>query len=284
VTGLRVALLQLAGCGLDLEASLAKGEAACRRAAQAGADVALFPECWTTGYATFDAARPGAREAWLAASVPRDGAYVTRFGALARELGIAIGVTYLERAAGAPRNALALFDRTGARALDYAKVHLCPWDPPDTECAAGDAFPVARLATRAGEVAVGAMICFDREFPESARLLGLGGAELVLVPNACELGASAPVIGDLRLAQLRARAFENLVAIATANYAAPDQDGHSCVYLADGAPAVVAGAAEEIVIAEIDLARLRAFRREEAGRDAARRPDLYTPLTTRGSR
>ena len=66
-----------------------------------------------------------------------------------------------------------LFDRTGARVLDYAKVHLCPWDPPDTECAAGDAFPVARLATRAGEVAVGAMICFDREFPESAKLLAL---------------------------------------------------------------------------------------------------------------
>jgi N-carbamoylputrescine amidase len=282
VSTLRVALLQLAGCGLDLEASLAKGEDACRRAAAAGADLALFPECWSTGYLAFDAADRARRAAWLASALASDAPYVLRFAALARELGLAIGVTYLERTAGAPRNALALFDRTGARVLDYAKAHLCPWGPPDTECSPGNAFPVATLATRAaGGVAVGAMICFDREFPETARLLMLGGAELVLVPNACELGASAPVVGDLRLAQLRARAFENLVAIATANYAAPEQDGHSCVYLPNGAPAVLAGASEEIVLADLDLAALRAFRRAEAGRNAARRPSLYSPIAAR---
>ena len=31
------------------------------------------------------------------------------------------------------------------------------------------------------------MICYDREFPESARILMLQGAELILVPNACGL-------------------------------------------------------------------------------------------------
>ena len=276
---LRIALLQLASSGLDLAKSLAKGEDACRRAAAAGADLALFPECWSTGYTQFAAADRAARAAWLAAAQAPDAPYVLRFASLARELGLAIGVTYLERTAAAPRNALALFDRTGARVLDYAKAHLCPWDPPDTECAPGDAFPVASLATRAGPVAVGAMICFDREFPEPARLLMLGGAELLLVPNACELGPTAPVVGDVRLAQLRARAFENLVAIATANYAAPDEDGHSCLYLANGAPAVVAGEAEAIVTADLDLAALRAFRHEEAGRNAARRPRLYSPIS-----
>ena len=38
-----------------------------------------------------------------------------------------------------------------------------------------------------GEVKVGAMICYDREFPESARIMMLKGAELILVPNACPM-------------------------------------------------------------------------------------------------
>lgn len=42
--------------------------------------------------------------------------------------------------------------------------------------------------TAAGPVSVGAMICYDREFPESARALMLGGAELILVPSASSIG------------------------------------------------------------------------------------------------
>lgn len=72
-------------------------------------------------------------------------------------------------------------------------------------------------------VNVGAMICFEREFPESARILMLRGAELVLVPNACEMEAN-------RLGQLRARAFENMVGIALANYASPQANGHSVAF------------------------------------------------------
>src|SRR4051794_38026705 len=66
------------------------------------------------------------------------------------------------------------------------------------------------------------MICYDREFPESARVLMLGGAELILTPNACGLDAD-------RLGQFRARAYENMVGVAMANYATPDptdDDGH----------------------------------------------------------
>ena len=43
------------------------------------------------------------------------------------------------------------------------------------------------LDTARGPVRVGAMICYDREFPESARLLMLRGAELILTPNACPM-------------------------------------------------------------------------------------------------
>ena len=64
------------------------------------------------------------------------------------------------------------------------------------------------------------MICYDREFPESARILMLVGAELILVPNACNLEQN-------RLGQFKARAFENMVGLAMANYAAPRCNGHS---------------------------------------------------------
>ena len=51
----------------------------------------------------------------------------------------------------------------------------------------GEAFPVADLDTDKGIVKVGSMICYDRELPESARILMLKGAELLLVPNACPM-------------------------------------------------------------------------------------------------
>lgn len=76
---------------------------------------------------------------------------------------------------------------------------------------AGDDFYTADLDTENGIVRIGAMICYDREFPESARLLMLKGAEIPLVPNACPMEIN-------RLAQLRARAFENMVGIATVRY------------------------------------------------------------------
>ena len=74
------------------------------------------------------------------------------------------------------------------------------------------------LETKGGPVRVGAMICMDREFSESARILMPKGAELILTPNACPLEAH-------RLGQFRARAFENMVGLAMANYAAPQYNG-----------------------------------------------------------
>ena len=87
----------------------------------------------------------------------------------------------------------------------------------------GDGFRVADLDTRAGTVRVGLMICYDREFPESARVLMLGGAELILTPNACGLDAD-------RLGQFRARAYENMVGVAMANYATPDRPPTSATW------------------------------------------------------
>jgi len=275
---LRIALLQLTSHGWDRDANLAKGERFCRQAATKRADIALFPEMWSVGYRPFDPDVAGDREHWLSLAVGREDPFLQHFRRLAAELGMAIGITYLEKWTRVPRNSLTVFDRHGEEALTYAKVHLGPWDPPDNACAPGDDFPVACLDTAAGPVRTGAMICFDREFPESARMLMLGGAELILTPNSCDLDDEKSGIGDIRIAQFRARAFENLLAVAMANYAAPQQDGRSVAFYPDGALVVQGEAAEGIVIADVDLDRVRRWRRQEVGRDEARSPGKYAAV------
>jgi predicted amidohydrolase len=93
---LRVALLQMASEGGAIEEKAVKGEEYCRRAARQGADVALLPEMWSIGYAKYPHGEERARADWLKLAVPRDGSFVQRFRRLARELRMAIAVTYLE--------------------------------------------------------------------------------------------------------------------------------------------------------------------------------------------
>jgi predicted amidohydrolase len=281
MTSLAVALLQIEAAGYDQAENLARGESACRRAAALGADIALFPEMWNIGY-TFEAGPPGDLERWRTQAVSSDGPFVTHFRRLAAELGVAIAVTYLEEWPAAPRNSVTLIDRRGDAVLTYAKVHTCAFDEPEASLTPGDRLPVAPLDTAAGLVRVGTMVCFDREFPETARILALDGAELILVPNACPMEEN-------RTGQLRARAFENMLAVALANYPASheDCDGHSvafhpCAYREDGASrdtlVVQAGAGEEIALARFDLGELRAWRSREVWGEKYRRPELYGRL------
>jgi len=278
---LAIALLQMTSHGDDQAANLEKGEWFCRRAAAMGTDIALFPEMWNIGYAGYDADEPGARAAWQAQGIPRDSEFVRRFQALAAELDLAIGLTYLEKWPGAPRNVISLIDRHGEIGLTYAKVHTCVFDTPEADTTPGDGFHVCTLDTARGEVTIGAMICYDREFPESARVLMLKGAEIILTPNACTLEQH-------RLAQFRTRAYENMVGLAMTNYAAPQENGHSIAVDAVAFDEnersvdnliVEAGPAEGVTLARFDLERLRAYRAREAWGDTFRRPSRYERLT-----
>ena len=178
---LKIALLQIAPCG-TLGGNLEKGIASCQKAKNLGADIALFPEMWSNGYNIYD--RPV--DQWKAEAIPADSEFISAFGQLAKELGMAIGITFLELYQGGPRNSTVLFDRFGQRKIAYAKVHTCDFDV-ERNLTPGEDFYVTTLDTHCGEVKVGAMICYDREFPESARILMLQGAELILVPNALSL-------------------------------------------------------------------------------------------------
>ena len=170
----------------------------------------------------------------------------------------------------------------GNLVYSYAKVHTCDFGD-EARLSPGDDFYVGELATEKGTVKVGSMICYDREFPESARILMLKGAELILVPNACPMEIN-------RLSQLRGRAYENMLAIATCNYPAPKPDcnGHSTlfdgvVYLPElegsrDTCVLEADENEGIFIAELDLEMLREYRENEVHGNAYRRPEKYSLL------
>ena len=270
---LKIALLQIMPTGTT-DGNLIKGIECCRDAKKQGADVALFPEMWSCGYTI-----PENMEELRHMAVAADGEFVSTFANLAKELDMAIGITILEKHDPLPRNTICLFDRKGNLQYSYAKVHTCDFGE---ECRldAGDDFFVSDLDTVKGTVKVGSMICYDREFPESARILMLKGAELILVPNACPMEIN-------RLSQLRGRAYENMLAIATCNYPAghPDCNGHSTVF--DGVAylpelsgsrdtcILEAGDAEGIYMADLDIDMLRTYREHEVHGNAYRHPRKY---------
>ena len=273
---LKIAFLQLLPTG-SLNGNMEKGIEACLKAKEKGADIVVFPEMWSCGYDF-----PHDEKSLKECSVSCDSIFVKRFSALAAELDIAIAITFLEQHEPRPRNTVCLFDRHGRLQYRYSKVHICDFGEADDEGVldSGDAFFVADLDTKDGTIKVGSMICYDREFPESARILMLKGAELLLVPNACPMELN-------RLAQLRGRAYENMLAIATCNYPAPHPDcnGHSTlfdgvVYL-PGLPGsrdtcvFEADEGEGVYVAELDVDMLRDYRRREVWGNRNRRPELY---------
>jgi predicted amidohydrolase len=277
MTNFNVAMLQIMPTGSQ-EGNLLKGLEYCEKAKEMGADIALFPEMWSIGYNL-----TGNREEDEAKAIGIDSDFITRFRELAKIREIAICVTFLEKYSPSPRNSLIVIDRHGNIVLRYAKVHTCVFDATEQQLSAGDGFQTADLDTQNGSVKIGTMICYDREFPESARILMLQGAEIVLVPNACPMEIN-------RLSQLRARAYENMIGIATANYphGQPDCNGHSSAFdgiayrPGDGGSRdtliIEAGESEGIYMASFPMDKLREYRSREVHGNAHRRPEKYGVL------
>lgn len=272
---LKTALLQILPES-TLEENLKKGLEYCRKAKMQGADIALFPEMWSIGYNI----QKNINEL-KSFAITIESPFIDSFCKLAKELEMAIGITFLEQYKPLPRNTFCLIDKKGDIILTYAKVHTCVFG---NECklTAGEDFQVTELKTSQGTIKVGVMICFDREFPESARILMLKGAEIILVPNSCPIGIN-------RFAQLRSRAYENMVAVAMSNYpkGLSDCNGRSCAF--DGI-AYDSGAGERdmlvvqaeeyegIFMAELPIDKLRKYRNTEVLGNAYRHPSKYNLL------
>lgn len=274
---IKIAFVQLLP-GIDLDENLDIGKKACVEAKEKGADIALFPEMWSDGYYL-----PQDEKEVNSLAISKDSDFINEFRELARELQMAIGITFLEKNNPRPFNSVVFFDRHGNEILHYSKLHTCAFDD-EKILSEGTDFYVADLDLNEGTVKIGSMICFDREFPESARILMLKGAELILAPNACPMEIN-------RLSALRTRAYENMVAVATCNYPEghPDCNGRSTLF--DGIPwlreepgsrdmcVLEAPGEPGVYVAELDLDRLRTHRSNDIMGDKYRHPEKYGILS-----
>ena len=273
---LKVAILQIQPT-TSLQGNLEKGIQYCHLAKEEGADIVLFPEMWSNGYNISEDINMLKSEV-----IDINSDFIQTFKNLSKELDLAIGITYLEKHEPLPRNTITLFDRFGNIVYTYAKVHTCDFGD-EVRLTSGDDFYVSTLNTKQGDVLVGSMICYDREFPESARILMLKGAEIILVPNACPMEIN-------RISQLRGRAYENMLGIVTVNYplGKPDCNGHSTAF--DGVAylpelegsrdtmLIDCGETEGIYFVEFDMDMIRRYRSTEVHGNSYRKPEKYRIL------
>jgi N-carbamoylputrescine amidase len=128
------------------------------------------------------------------------GAAVQRIGALARELRVYFLAGFAESRDGKVFNTVVTFSPDGAVAARYSKTHTLDDEPFNTK---GAEFPV--LDTPFGRW--GTLICFDRQLPETARILAIKGAQVVFVP-------AWGSYGEMNEIMMRVRAYENGVYLA----------------------------------------------------------------------
>jgi len=256
-TELRVALAPCLS-GREPAAIVAEAKAA-------AAAIVVFPEMYSNGYARFAPEDRTARARWCADAQSLDGDFVGKFREAAKTHRMHVVATFLEAAEPKPFNAALLIDPDGAPVLHHRKVHLCDFDSPEVACGRGTTFEVCDIEAGSGPVRLGLVICMDREYPEAARALSRPGAEIALVPNCCDL-AGDRACGDVRIAQMRGRAFETVMGIAVANYPVPRCDGRSFGVDPSGAIIAMADHSPGLAIATCDLAAIRKARIEDRSR------------------
>lgn len=218
----------------DKEHNFAVLERYARSAAQQGASLVVTCEGFLDGYTSNRKTVPDmTRERFFAIGEPLEGPWLKRIGNLARELSIYVSVGFAERRDDNMHNSVAVFSPAGEIVLHYSKTHIIdePYNTP------GNAFPVA--ATNLGTL--GALICYDRRFPEVPRILALKGAQVLLIPA---YGKD----GERNEALLRTRAWENSVWVV---YVRQDQ-----ALVINPSGKIIArdtGQGDELVYARIDL-------------------------------
>lgn len=237
-----------------------------KEAAGNAAELLLLPEAYLTGYTL-----PISNEEALSDDNP----YLKQICNAARELQLGVVVTAFTKGVERPQNSAYVIGKNGELLMKYSKVHTC--DFADEACLeSGSAFRVCDFAG----IKIGIMICYDREYPESTRVLMLQGAEIILVPNDC--GSMKP-----RLCALSTRAYENMVGVAMAN---PNGEnaGNSCAFspicwdnngiCVDNTLLMADDMSEGLFYADFDLSAIRKYRESEMLGNTYRKVKAYEPL------
>ncbi|HEX2973660.1 MAG TPA: carbon-nitrogen hydrolase family protein [Tepidisphaeraceae bacterium] len=175
----------------------------------------------------------GTDQSYLEVSEPIPGPTTQTLGELARRLNTCLVAGIYERLGPILYNTAVLIDRGGGIVGTYRKAHL-PQEEVEAGITPGDCFPVFRTEW----AAVGMMICWDVQFPEAARQLALGGAEVIALPI---WG------GNETLA--RARAIENHVHLVSSSY-----DMKSFIVDPTGQVLAEATVDRPVAVTQIDLA------------------------------
>ena len=253
--------LKLAVCQLRTELRRAetmdKAARMIREAAAQGAQIAVLPEMFNCPYAGKyfrDFAALGHEET------------VEALSAWARENRIwLVGGSLPEREGERLYNTCFVFDDEGRIAARHRKVHLFDIDAP------GMRFRESNTFTPGSEITVfdtpwgkmGAAICFDVRFPELFRAMAKRGARLIFLPAQFNM-TTGPVHWEMTL---RARAVDNEVFLAAASAARYEGFSYECwghSAVVDPWGTVIAGAdeTEQILYADLDLARVDLVRQQ----------------------
>jgi predicted amidohydrolase len=280
---LTVALAQMGPADDALEPQLKRVLQLIDRAAEARAQLCCFPELALTAYFPAVAVRDPVSRG-LRLSEPCLAPILGR----AAEAGMALVLGYAETDGVVLHNSAAVLHGDGRLLGQYRKMHL----PANFFGAAGQVSNFEKFYFRPGDLGfpvfdlgwgrLGVQICYERNFPEGFRCLALAGAEVIVVPT-CAPTFGVPWGVEMWQMLLRVRAYENGCFVLGVNKVGQEGDteffGRSLVASPFGGPplAVAEGSGDELLLATLDLADVRAARtRRPFMRD--RRPEHYRPI------
>ncbi|KWC41234.1 carbon-nitrogen hydrolase [Burkholderia ubonensis] len=238
--------------------------------AAGGTKLIVFPETTLSGFPTRDNISDVAETL--------DGPRLLAVRDAARRKGVAVAVGLAERDAGRFYNTTVLVDEQGDIVLRYRKTHLWASD-------VGVFTPGDRFATCVWNgLTVGLLICYDIEFPETARAVGALDADLLIVTN----GNMDP-FGPVHRRAIAARAMENQMFAAMVNRCGSGDGnltfaGLSALVDPFGDTVIELGQDEAVAQVSLDLTRLEASREHYSYLHDARVTLDLTPVEQPGGR
>ncbi|WP_158940523.1 carbon-nitrogen hydrolase family protein [Burkholderia sp. S171] len=246
-------------------------ETICRADIAGGTKLIVFPEATLSGFPT--------RENVADVAQSLDGPALAAVRDAARRAGVSVAVGLAEREGARFYNTTVLVDDKGEITLRYRKTHL--WASDVGVFTPGDRFETCLW----NGITVGLLICYDIEFPETARAVAALDADLLIVTN----GNMDP-FGPVHRRAITARAMENQMFALMVNRCGTGDDnltfpGESALVDPFGEIVAAAGAQEKLLSVDIDFKRLEASREHYRYLNDARVPLGLTPVdNANGSR